>query len=68
MSGASAGGLLTSSLYIDSCNDTDYSFFGSLNYKQTGVHVEGIAGHNNGTETAFRQAYASERTFAFSKK
>ena len=33
--------------YILSCNDTDYSFFGSLNYQQTGVHVEGIAGHNN---------------------
>ena len=32
--------------YILSCNDTDYSFFGSLNYQQTGVHVEGIAGHN----------------------
>ena len=34
--------------YIVSCNDTDYSFFGSLNYQQTGVHVEGIAGHNTG--------------------
>ena len=33
--------------YILSCNDTDYSFFGSLNYQQTGVHVEGIAGHNS---------------------
>ena len=29
--------------YILSCNDTDYSFFGSLNYQQTGVLVEGIA-------------------------
>ena len=33
--------------YILSYNDTDHSFFGSLNYQQTGVHVEGIAGHNS---------------------
>ena len=32
--------------YILSCNDTDYSFFGSQNYQQTSVHVEEIAGHN----------------------
>ena len=36
---------------ILSCNDTDYSFFGSLNYQQTGVHVEGIAGHNMAQRT-----------------
>ena len=37
--------------YILSCNDTDYSFFGSLNYQQTGVHVEGIVGHNMAQRT-----------------
>ena len=37
--------------YILSCNDTDYSFFGSLNYQQSGVHVEGIAGHNMAQRT-----------------
>ena len=31
--------------YILCCNGKDYSF-GSLNNRQTGVHIEGIAGHN----------------------
>ena len=32
--------------YILCCNGKEFSIFGSLNYRQTGVHVEGIAGHN----------------------
>ena len=33
--------------YILSCNDTDYSFFGSQTTGQTGVRVVRVSGHNS---------------------
>ena len=32
--------------YILSCNDTDYSFFGSQTTGHTGVRVVRVSGHN----------------------
>ena len=39
------------------CNGTDCSFFGSLNYRQAGVHVEGIAGHDRNSSQFLQQVF-----------